>query len=174
MNRNVIPAEKTPASLFPLFPYLPHCLFSPRSCPQSAAKPRHCGYPSPTSLILTVRNQDTALTLPRYRKRLCGWMFLLMAGCGHALRAPEDQIFRGQSPGQNPAPHSVPGGHTGLQSVPRPVGQAASPVNVYLPVTLHEAVSSALSSSNAILVLNGGVNVASITLYDVEIARQRV
>lgn len=123
---------------------------------------------------MTVRNQDTALTLPRYRKRLCGWMFLLMAGCGHALRAPEDQIFRGQSPGQNPAPHSVPGGHTGLQSVPRPVGQAASPVNVYLPVTLHEAVSSALSSSNAILVLNGGVNVASITLYDVEIARQRV
>ncbi len=173
---------------------------------------------------MTVRNQDTALTFPRYRKRLCGWMFLLMAGCGHALRAPEDQIFRGQSPvgtedsgripgnaanrsvvdlardprdpgtfvdernsgefhysseprrfpGQHPAQHSVPGGHTGLQLVPGPVGQSASPVNVYLPVTLHEAVSSALSSSNAILVLNGGVNVASITPYDVEIARQRV
>lgn len=76
----------------------------------------------------------------------------------------------------SPSPNPVPGGHAGLQpaSVPGRPGQAVPAPNVYLPVTIHEAVSSSLSSSAAVLVLNGGVNVASITPYDVEIARQRV
>ena len=69
---------------------------------------------------------------------------------------------------------------TPAQSVPKvflptpPLQQTAADPPVYLPLTLREAIESALSDSSVIRVLNGGVNLASITPTDALIAAQRI
>ena len=55
-----------------------------------------------------------------------------------------------------------------------PQKQTAADPPVYLPLTLKEAIESALSDSSVIRVLNGGVNLASITATDTLIAAQRI
>ena len=91
-----------------------------------------------------------------------------MTGCSatatsRAVNAPV--VVRAQTPAQSVQKVFLP---------TPPLQQTAADPPVYLPLTLREAIESALSDSSVIRVLNGGVNLASITPTDTLIAAQRI
>ena len=83
-----------------------------------------------------------------------------------AARAPQAPgVVRGQSPEQQVQSLFLP---------TPPPQQTAADSPVYLPLTLREAIESAMSDSSVIRILNGGVNLAAITPTDALIAAQRI
>ena len=93
---------------------------------------------------------------------------IAISGCSSiavSRAAPEPVVVRAQTPGSP------------VQSVFQPTPpqkQAVADPPVYLPLTLREAIESALSDSSVIRLLNGGVNLASIAPTDTLIAAQRI
>lgn len=82
------------------------------------------------------------------------------------------QVLRGQSPeSTDPVTGQDP------EIAPAPVTEPAPAVpapRVYLPITLREAIEAALSDSSVVRVLNGRVNLASVSVWDAMIAESEV
>lgn len=125
-------------------------------------------------------------------------------GCsaGSLLRGTDDRpIFRGQDSQAFPAlmtsqtpmaspPMSAPMSSLQMGSVPSQPGDAQAmaqqwqqpaatsatnvPAVIYLPLTLQDAIESALSDSSIVRTLEGRVNIAEITPADVAIAEARI
>ncbi len=91
-----------------------------------------------------------------------------MSGCGFVATSRINDaptVARAQSP-DPPVQTVIP--------PTLPVQPRAAVPPVYLPLTLREAIASALSDSSVIRVVNGGVNLASIVPSDLLIAEQRI
>lgn len=97
-----------------------------------------------------------------------------VSGCCslETLRAPfETTTIRGQDPRASyDESLKIPQ----MQTPANNAGSPQLPPNVYLPLTLREAIESALVDSSVVRVLEGGVNVASITPNDVVIAATQI
>ena len=109
--------------------------------------------------------------------------FISVGGCSTLcmLRGAQEQaVIRGQDAGDYrqalSSSHAMPQFSNPTQDV-TDGSSSVSPVtepNVYLPLTLHDAIESALAESSIVRTLEGRVNIAAITPADVEIAEKRI
>jgi len=84
--------------------------------------------------------------------------------------------FAGSATETNPWQQTWPSSAdtTGSPNETAPISAIGSSPQIYLPLTLHDAIESALSDSSIVRTLEGRVNIAEITPNDVAIAEVRI